>query len=255
MSRLLEAAAEHLAARLRPRLAETFTQLAALPNPVRAVFGAEVVGSVDVAPLRVRRPQDGTFAKTLYSGKYGTTVLKFQAICTHSGRVAFVSGPHPGSQSDIRIWRGAGPHEELKEAGDLLIMGDKAYQSAPSCIAPVKKKRSRELNEHEQAYNCILNWYRSTSEHVFAIFKRFNIISSVFRGQLEHRSTIAFLENVLVVIGGVVDMIIERTPLKDVNPVVADDEVCCINRTQHCHLACTRTQLTGLRWCSDKSNW
>jgi len=201
MSRLLEAAAHHLAARFRPRLHDTFTQQSSLANPLKAVFGDEVVGSVDTAPLRVRKPKDSQFAKTLYSGKYGCHVLKFQAVCTHADRVAFVSGPHVGSQSDIRIWRSAGPHEEPKEAGNLLIMGDKAYVSAPSCIAPIKKKRARELNEYEEAYNVILNWYRSTSEHVFALFKRFAIVSNVFRGHLQQRSTIEFLEHTLIPMG------------------------------------------------------
>jgi hypothetical protein len=120
-------------------------------NPVSDIFGNDCTGAIDTFPVRCQRPKDPVMQRFLYNGKYGCHVAKVQMTVTHWGRPIFVSGPHLGVRSDIRLFREAGP--DLDDAEELLA--DKAYVSAPGCIVPFKRRRARRLTRAEKDYNLV----------------------------------------------------------------------------------------------------
>jgi hypothetical protein len=96
-------------------------------------------------------------------------------MCVHSAAPCFISGPHIGTISDIKLYRMYGP--EL--TGAECIFGDKAYcdkELVNKIIAPIKKKKGRALSEEALEYNRQLGWYRSSIEHTFGYMKRFTIL-------------------------------------------------------------------------------
>lgn len=100
----------------------------------------------------------------------------------------FVSGPHVGVRSDIRIWREFGPAMVAGESS----LGDKAYvaNDVLDVIAPYKKEKGSKLTLSQRDFNrihrsvCYLcssdstgcSWFRATIEHMFAQFKKFQIL-------------------------------------------------------------------------------
>jgi hypothetical protein len=103
--------------------------------------------------LAVRRPKHKDWQTALYNGKYKAHVLKFQVVCDFQGRPLFLSGPHAGVRSDIRLWRQYGPAPTNGEN----VLGDKAYVSkdVSSVLAPYKKKDGQDLSLPEHDFNLI----------------------------------------------------------------------------------------------------
>ena len=79
--------------------------------------------------------------------------LIFQVVCDFQGRPVFISGPHAGVRSDIRLWREFGP--VLPDGENVL--GDKAYVAADvtDVLAPWKKPDGEELPLEKQDFNII----------------------------------------------------------------------------------------------------
>jgi len=87
-----------------------------------------------------------------------------------------------GVRADIDIFRDSKPDFLRK---DDVILGDKAYlcKDEPQLLAPVKAN-SLEMKadpEGATAKSTLINWYRSTIEHLFAHMKVFNILGSRLR--------------------------------------------------------------------------
>ena len=76
-----------------------------------------------------------------------------QVVCDFQGRPLFVSGPHVGVRSDIRLWRECGP---VLLAGEN-VLGDKAYVSAdvPTVLAPYKKTDGGSLSLEQRDFNIV----------------------------------------------------------------------------------------------------
>ena len=133
-------------------------------NPCTAFFGRGCFGYVDTFPIKIQRPKKKEWRRATYSGKYKHHVLKVQVIVDHGGRPIYISGPHIGVQSDIRLWKKYGPHVEP----GLTVLGDKAYIGDPSILAPYKKSNGGKLSEGKKAFNQIHSWFRASVEHTFA---------------------------------------------------------------------------------------
>lgn len=154
--RALNLKAERLAVALQPVRDSAWEERhKPIPRVIAEIFGEGCCGAVDTFPIVVNRPKDSKWQAALYNGKYKHHVVKIQALVSHSGVPLFVSGPHIGVRSDIRLWKEYGPD---LEAEDLCCLGDKAYVSAESVLTPTKKPVGRDLTPEEKEDNITLGY-------------------------------------------------------------------------------------------------
>ena len=85
----------------------------------------------------------------LYQPKYKHSVVKFNAIVTHLGLCAYISGPHPGAMSDTTIARKYRPGLSATHT----LLGDLAYLSVPNCLTPFKCPPNGSLTHLEDEFN------------------------------------------------------------------------------------------------------
>jgi hypothetical protein len=98
-------------------------------------------------------------------------------MCLHSSAPCYLSGPHLGTISDIKLYRMYPPPLDEMEC----IFGDKAYcdkELIDKIITPMKKQKGRQLSEESAEYNRLIGWYRSSIEHTFGYMKRFRVLSN-----------------------------------------------------------------------------
>eukprot|EP01061_Rhynchopus_euleeides_P003134 TRINITY_DN12405_c0_g1_i6.p2 TRINITY_DN12405_c0_g1~~TRINITY_DN12405_c0_g1_i6.p2 ORF type:complete len:200 (-),score=26.05 TRINITY_DN12405_c0_g1_i6:1118-1645(-) len=75
-----------------------------------------------------------------YSSYYGKDVVKVQVAINAYGLVSYVTGPHPGSESDSSLW---GTSKDTSHAfhpnldAHHVVMGDGAYAGAWRCVMPL----------------------------------------------------------------------------------------------------------------------
>ena len=164
---------------LLERLASTMVEVnpCHLRHPNNAVphFHPSVVGAWDTFPVQTLA------GDRRYQPKYQCHCVKFNAVLTFQGLFAYLSGPHPGAESDTTLARtfrpGFLPHESL--------LGDKAYISVPNCVVPIKE-RPGGLSPAEVEYNRVHQFYRARVEHAFAWVNKWKVVSGCFRGHDLH---------------------------------------------------------------------
>ena len=189
-------------------------------GPLDNFFGSGIIGYVDSFPIYVRRPSKRQWQSALYQGKYHAWVVKIQGVCNVRGRPIFCSGPHAGTSADINLWRDFGP----ALTGDEVVLGDKAYRSkdVETVIAPFKKKKNAALTQQQLDYNIVHSWYRSTVEHCFAQYKRFQVLAGVYRGHL-HKDK-GQLAAIVSIISGILVLQIGFSPLRRSLRLLDDDD-------------------------------
>src|SRR5689334_10014798 len=116
--------------------------------------------------------------------------------------------------ADIRIWR---LYKPLMEPGEQAL-GDKAYVGTSDVNAPLKKPPGGELDEDSKNLNALHSWYRAGIEHVFGQIKRFNILGTTFRGQID--KSWRFLQQVNTVIVAIIALQVARRPLRVHSPLI-----------------------------------
>ena len=135
---------------------------------------------VDCTEQPIQRPEDDATQRAHYSGKKRRHTLKTEYVLTASGRIAAISGSHPGSHHDLTIRRD-GP----KLPRRARLYADSAYQGYdkqhPDLEVPFKKPKGGELTEDEKDYNRGLGSFRVRIEHGIGRTKRFRIASDRFR--------------------------------------------------------------------------
>ncbi len=179
-------------------------------SPLDNFFGTGIVGYVDSFPIYVRRPASAEWQAALYQGKYHSHVVKIQGVCNVRGVPIFISGPHAGTSADINLFRDFGP----PLTGDDVVLGDKAYcdKKLDTVIAPFKKTKGGALTLKQKDYNKVHSWYRATIEHVFGQFKKFQVLASVYRGQI-HKDN-GKLECIVSIISGILVLQVRARPLR-----------------------------------------
>lgn len=83
----------------------------------------------------------------------GNLFDSIQGVCDWQGRPIYVSGPHIGVRSDIRLWREEGPNVSPGEC----VLGDKAYVSddVVDVLAPYKRPKGGRLTRAQKDFNRI----------------------------------------------------------------------------------------------------
>ena len=140
------------------------------PNNCVPHFPPVCRGSIDTFPIFV----DGGFGR--YQPKYSGNVVKFQAIVSHQGLLAWLTGPHPGAMSDTTIARRCSPPWTLFGLVHDYVLADLAYLSVPHMLTPFKGA----VNRNEEFFNAAHSHYGARCEHYFGELHAWEVV--VHRG-------------------------------------------------------------------------
>ncbi|KAF4738340.1 hypothetical protein FOZ62_014124, partial [Perkinsus olseni] len=137
-----------------------------------------VVGHVDVFPIRIRRPTvDQDF---YYQPKYKSHVIKVQAVVDISGRIVHISLPWIGARHDLYIYRKTLRCRVLKEPHRRRLMADLGYATGHNrdlrLIIPHKRVKQQRLAPQQLMFNARHASVRSRVERAFGFLKRFDIL-------------------------------------------------------------------------------
>ena len=101
-------------------------------------------------------------------------------VCNLQGVPVFYSGPHLGVMSDLNIFKQNRP----PVAEGRVLLADKAYQNSEGLpvVTPIKENMKAAKDKDRNAIDALIQWYRSTIEHLFAYLKRYLILGGTFRG-------------------------------------------------------------------------
>jgi len=135
---------------------------------------------VDATDCPIRRPSVRTQRELYSNGRmkentYCRYNVKYTIACQiSSGRICFVSGPDPGSHSDVVSFREGGLFSVCDR--EELFLCDKGYQGQPRCLTPYKKDQGALFLPPEQdAFNDVLSSVRILVECVIGRIKIFGI--------------------------------------------------------------------------------
>ena len=135
--------------------------------------------SVDGTDFRI--PEQTPFWKGWWSHKFNGPALRYEvAICIQTGDIVWVYGPFPaGAWPDIKIFRLGLKHElEPKEK----VEADKGYRGDLSIRTPIYGGSSMYQDQQSAA--------RARHETANRRFKQWNILSRVFRHQLDKHQSV-----------------------------------------------------------------
>jgi len=97
--------------------------------------------------------------------KYGAFVLKFQVMCTFTGRITRLSQANGGRVGDARIF-------DLEHDGtDHIILGDKAYIGSYMCLTAKKGRQPY----HQRLRHKHMNKFRVRIEHTIGFIKQHGV--------------------------------------------------------------------------------
>jgi hypothetical protein len=142
---------------------------------------------------------------------YGRYNVKYTIACQIStGRICFVGGPDPGSQTDISSLNYGELLSQIEE--EEILLCDKGYQGQPKCLTPFKKDRGKPfLSPVEEAFNEVLASVRILVECVIGRIKIFGALGS--RGRF-HCHTLEKHKVVFNVACQITNLSLEIEPLK-----------------------------------------
>ena len=152
-------------------------------NRLSPPWGNTIQGAVDVTAIPVYSDE---YSEKTYNGKYGTDVVKLQAVTDNWAAINWWSGPHWGAgrgTSDVNLFRRH--HPPGLASGSLLA--DLGYIGGPACcVVGCKRKRGQRRLEtrEERAFNKFHGFFRARIEAAFAYLKRFDVLGSRYRGAL-----------------------------------------------------------------------
>lgn len=159
---------------------------------------------VDATERPIRRPKDPTDQTHFYSGKKKRHTVKNQIIVHPSTRkILAVSQTVEGKRHDKKLME----DDMILSFAPLkaTVLGDSGYQGAGDIapwarfVTPIKKQPGKSHTRGEEATNRALSSVRVRVEHAFSYLKHFNILSHVFRGDIQRANqpfqTIACLYN------------------------------------------------------------
>lgn len=138
----------------------------------KAGLGRHVWGFVDGTFQGFARPILKEQERNYYSGYYGRSGLKYQAIVTPDGLVQSLTPPARGTANDWTIWTNSGVPGRLRTIMNghpiLFLYGDPAYRNQYGIWAAYTSPLGHHgLTAHQQRFNGLLSRARITVENAF----------------------------------------------------------------------------------------
>ena len=186
--------------RVQWELAETFgvsqSTISRAISALTPLLARALARYVPVAEELVRGRQyvvDGTLLpcwswadrRDLVSGKYRTTGMNVQVVCTLDGELAWISDPFSGSLHDVTCLDKTGVLDGL-DPGDWI--GDKGYVGR-GMLTLFKRPMKAELLAWQEEFNKQVTKVRVVVERVIADLKCWRILHTDYRRPLETFAT------------------------------------------------------------------
>ena len=126
--------------------------------------------AVDGTEQPIQRPKKNAKQRKHYSGKKKQHTIKTQIIITKEKRIFDISGSHPGSDHDYKIFKKYKTPDKIPKKSKIRV--DKGYQGIKEdypeieVYLPKKATRSHKLTQKEKKENKNLAKKRIYVEHV-----------------------------------------------------------------------------------------
>ena len=136
--------------------------------------------TVDGTEQVVQRPKKKAKQKKYYSGKKKQHTIKTQIIITKEKKIFDVSGSHPGSDHDYKIFKKYMTPDKIPKKSKVRVDSgyqgiEKDYPDIDVCL-PKKASKCHKLTKKEKKENKNLAKKRIYVEHVIGSLKRFKIL-------------------------------------------------------------------------------
>ncbi|KAM9983812.1 hypothetical protein ACTFIY_000525 [Dictyostelium cf. discoideum] len=198
---------------MEKRYDELVQSIGYLKHPISKVHYRAI--AADSTSIDIETPTDYQIQKKYYSGKSKSHVVKFHCeVSTTSYRLLllFPEG-FPGSVHDLKIAdqiytiKDQNGEPQYYNNGQIIrkhdsfpILGDRAYISLPNFVVPhkrSKKSKKEKLTLEQTIHNNFVSSNRVYVENFFLKINHFKVISTTYRGNLEHLNKIVLILCVL----------------------------------------------------------
>ncbi|WP_339045928.1 IS5 family transposase [Spiroplasma endosymbiont of Colias croceus] len=136
---------------------------------------------IDVTESTIQRPKKGQ--KQYYSRKKKKHTIKTQVIIEKDSKKIISSYFSYGKNHDFKILK----NSKTKFLSETTILVDLGYQGIQNIhknvLLPKRKSKKNPLTKEEKKNNKAISKMRVVIEHVFAILKKFKIISEKYRNR------------------------------------------------------------------------
>lgn len=142
---------------------------------------------IDSTEQQIPRPVDKSKRKSFYSGKKKKHAVKIQLMINHRGIIINKTGHEKGRRHDYDIYKKNHPvtPKDILNVFDLGYLGiEKDFPEQLSSLPKRKKRSQRALSQEEKYYNKNHSKKRIVIEHTICRFKKYRIMSDVFRNKL-----------------------------------------------------------------------
>ncbi|KAK5579700.1 hypothetical protein RB653_009386 [Dictyostelium firmibasis] len=170
--------------------------------------------AADSTSIDIETPIDYQIQKKFYSGKSKSHVVKFHCeVSTTSYRLLLLHPEgFPGAVDDIKIAdqiymeKDHNGEPQYYSNGRMIrrhdkfpILGDRAYISLPNFVVPHKrsKKKKEKPTPDQVVHNNFVSSNRVYVENFFLKINHFKVVSTTYRGNLEHLNKIVLILSVL----------------------------------------------------------
>lgn len=136
-----------------------------------------VIGAIDGTHVNIRGPLGNTRGDTPKAtslvDRHGSYSLAYQVVCDSHFRVIHVGGGEAGGMHDVTMFKKSDVPRLLESLpADYHLLGDKAYVSTATLIAPFKKPFSTQDKMTKRNFNFVHSSMRMVVECTIGIVKR-----------------------------------------------------------------------------------
>jgi hypothetical protein len=148
---------------------------------------------IDSTEQQIPRPADNNKRKMYYSGKKKRHTIKNQLMVNNRGYILHKVAHKKGKRHDYDVYKNNHPviPPQVVNVLDLGYLGVETDFPEQLSALPFKRKRNHSLSEEEKEYNRIHAKKRIVIEHTICQFKKYRIMSEIFRNKLRKYNRIS----------------------------------------------------------------
>ncbi|MBW3058538.1 IS5 family transposase [Spiroplasma poulsonii] len=157
-----------------------FQQLAGKKALINDYFNDKTI-IIDATETPIQRPKKGQ--KQSYSGKKKKHTIKTQVIIEQETKKNIATSFSLGKKHDYALFK----ESKIPILKNTKLIVDSGYQGIQknhnNVLIPTKKTKKNPLNKEQKQYNRLVSKMRIIIENIFAILKKFKIITEKYRNR------------------------------------------------------------------------
>ncbi|UZQ29088.1 MAG: IS5 family transposase [Spiroplasma phoeniceum] len=157
-----------------------FQQVAGKKALINDYFNYKTI-IIDVTETPIQRPKKGQ--KQSYSGKKKKHTIKTQIIIEQETKKIIATSFSLGKKHDYVLFK----ESKIAILKNTKLIVDSGYQGIQkihnNVIMPTKKTKKKHLNKEQKQHNRLVSKIRIIIENIFAILKKFKIITEKYRNR------------------------------------------------------------------------